>query len=145
MTQETIRIIEEARKLSDSEWACLKAKLLQKSEEELEKKVCNILNEIGISSNSKGYQYLKTAIVLTYNDPTLLDSVTKVLYPKVAEEFNTTWIRVERSMRYVIEIAFFTGNINKIHEVFKSTYSLEKGKTTNSQFIAGIVFYIRNS
>ena len=145
MTQETIRIIEEARKMSDSEWEFLKSKLLKENEEQLEKKVYDILNEIGIPSNVKGYQYLKRAIVLSYNDPTLLDNVTVELYPKIATGFHTSWRGAEKCIRYAIEVAFFKGNIERIHEAFKNSYSFKKGKTTNSQFIVGIVNYIRNS
>lgn len=143
MTKETIRMIEEARNLSDSEWELLKEKLLK--EDEIGGKVCEILKEVGMPANIKGYHYLKSAIILAYNDPTILDYITPKLYPEVAKEFHTTWRNAERCMRQAIERVFERGNMEKIFKIFKYTVSHKKGKLTNSEFIAGVVEYIRNS
>lgn len=146
MTQETIRMIEEARKLSDSEWEERKKERLKQVEAtKIERKIYNILKEIGVPANIKGYRYIKEAIMLAIYKPTILDGITKELYPTLAKNFKATPSRVERDMRHAIEVAFDEGNTEKIYEVFKSIYSPEKGKVSNSQFVAGISEYIRNS
>ena len=44
----------------------------------------------------------------------LLGSVTKVLYPRIAEKFDTTSSRVERAIRHAIEVAWSRNNIDTI-------------------------------
>ena len=66
----------------------------------------------------------------------LINGVTKVLYPKVAEEYNTTASRVERAIRHAIEVAWSRGNLEAINRVFGFTVDTRRGKPTNSEFIA---------
>lgn len=152
-TIEKIRIMEEARKLSDSEWEELKSKMLNSNMEEKgqvlklndEKEVSVILKQIGIPSSIKGHEYIKKAIFISLNNPKVLHGITKELYPKLAKEFKTPWYCVERCIRHAVEVAIQRGNMEKINEIFGYTYSSEKGKPTNAEFIAGIVDYIQNS
>lgn len=146
MTMETIRLIEHARNLSDSEWEQFKQKLVKEVESTgLEKRVSNLLIQLGVPMKNRGFKYLKEAIIISLKNPKVLDGITKRLYPAIAKEFDTTWERVERCIRSAIEYAFRKGNMRKIHEIFKDTYSVDKGKTTNLEFLVGIVEYIKIS
>ena len=68
----------------------------------------------------------------------LLGAVTKELYPKIADEFNTTPSRVERAIRHAIEVAWSRGSVDTINQLFGYTVHNIKGKPTNSEFIAMI-------
>jgi len=152
-TIEKIRIMEDIRKLSDSEWEEVKAKMLGSvmedenvvSKNKIEKKVSEILKEIGIPASITGYEYIKRAVMISLENPKVVQRITKELYPRLAKEFGTPWYCAERCMRHAIEIAIQRGNMEKIDEIFGYTYSSEKGKPTNAQFIAGIVEYIQNN
>ncbi|SDE51577.1 Sporulation initiation factor Spo0A C terminal, partial [Bhargavaea beijingensis] len=76
------------------------------------------------------------AITMVYHDVDLLGSVTKVLYPEIAEKFNTTPSRVERAIRHAIEVAWNRGNYEVISKMFGYTVHHMKSKPTNSEFIA---------
>ena len=76
------------------------------------------------------------AIVETVKDKSLMDSVTKILYPKIADYFEVSPSRVERAIRRAIEVAFERGNIEVLEQYFGYTVDAEKGKPTNSEFIA---------
>lgn len=102
----------------------------------LEEEVTEILHQIGIPAHIKGYLYLRDAIIMVVEDIDLLGSVTKVLYPNIAERFNTTPSRVERAIRHAIEVAWSRNNIDVIKKFFGYTIKTEKGKPTNSEFIA---------
>ena len=52
--------------------------------------ISDALCQIGVPAHIKGYQYLRCAIMMTVNNPDLINSVTKELYPAVAKEFSTT-------------------------------------------------------
>lgn len=110
---------------------------------DLEVSISNIIHEIGVPAHIKGYMYLREAISMVYNDVELLGSVTKILYPEVADKFKTTPSRVERAIRHAIEVAWTRGNIDTIKCLFGYTVSTSKAKPTNSEFIAMIADKLR--
>ncbi len=107
-------------------------------DQDLETSVTEIIHEIGIPAHIKGYQYLREAIICAVNDMDVINAVTKVLYPEVAEKFNTTPSRVERAIRHAIEVAWDRGDVEVLQKFFGYTVSGVKGKPTNSEFIAMI-------
>jgi two-component system response regulator (stage 0 sporulation protein A) len=109
----------------------------------LDVEVTNIIREIGIPAHIKGYQYLRDAIMMIINEIELLGAVTKVLYPMIAEKYSTTPSRVERAIRHAIEVAWNRGNMDMINRLFGYTVKLEKGKPTNSEFMAMIADKLR--
>jgi len=109
----------------------------------LDIEVTRIIHEVGIPAHIKGYLYLREAILLVIDDVELLGLVTKELYPSVARKYKTTPSRVERAIRHAIEVAWNRGNINAIHRIFSHTVSKERGKPTNSEFIAMVADMLR--
>jgi two-component system response regulator (stage 0 sporulation protein A) len=105
--------------------------------------VTSIIREIGIPAHIKGYQYLRDAIMMIVNEIELLGAVTKVLYPMIADKYSTTPSRVERAIRHAIEVAWSRGNMDMINRIFGYTVKLEKGKPTNSEFMAMIADKLR--
>ncbi len=105
--------------------------------------ITGVIHEIGVPAHIKGYQYLREAILMVYNDVEILGSVTKVLYPQIAEQFSTTSSRVERAIRHAIEVAWSRGNSEAIAQLFGYTVSMSKAKPTNSEFIAMIADKLR--
>lgn len=109
----------------------------------LEKDVTNIIHEIGIPAHIKGHRYVRMAIMLCVNNVSVMNSVMVEVYTAIAEEFHTTPSRVERAIRYAIEIAWSRGNMETINDLFGYTVDIGKGKPTNSEFIALIADKIR--
>lgn len=105
--------------------------------------VTDIIHQIGIPAHIKGYHYLRKAIVLSVNDQKMLENITKLLYPTVAEDFSTTSNRVERAIRHAIETAWNRGNTDVLTDMFGYTVNANKGKPTNSEFIALITDMLR--
>lgn len=112
---------------------------------DLEKDVTEMIHEIGVPAHIKGYQYLREAIMMSVNDIEMLSSITKVLYPTIAEKYDTTPSRVERAIRHAIEVAWNRGRMETLNALFGYTISTGKGKPTNSEFIALIADKIRLS
>lgn len=112
-------------------------------EHDLETDVTNIIHEIGVPAHIKGYQYLREAIMMSVNDIDMLNSITKILYPTIAKEYQTTASRVERAIRHAIEVAWSRGKMDTIDELFGYTIHNGKGKPTNSEFIALVADKIR--
>ncbi len=106
--------------------------------EDLETQVTKIIHRIGVPAHIKGYQYLRTAIMMAVEDREIINTVTKVLYPTVAEQYSTTPSRVERAIRHAIEVAWDRGDIDVLNSYFGYTIQNSRGKPTNSEFIAMI-------
>ena len=121
------------------------AKMSQRkpSEETLEAQISRILHTIGIPAHIKGYAYLRSAIIMTVEDPDIINYVTKSLYPSVAKSHHTTTSRVERAIRHAIEIAWARGDVETLNSFFGDTISRQRGKPTNSEFIAMIADKLR--
>ncbi len=111
--------------------------------DDMEVVVTDIIHQLGVPAHIKGYHYLRTAILYSIEDKTLLDSVTKLLYPTVAGIYDTTSSRVERAIRHAIEIAWDRGNVDTLNSFFGYTVDTGKGKPTNSEFIALITDKLR--
>lgn len=109
----------------------------------IEEEVTCILHEVGVPPHLKGYQFLREAITMVIGDLNVINSITKLLYPSIASEFNTTPSRVERAIRHSIEVAWSRGNIDNINSLFGFTVNIEKGKPTNSEFIAMVADKLR--
>jgi two-component system response regulator (stage 0 sporulation protein A) len=105
--------------------------------------ITQIIHEIGVPAHIKGYHYLREAIGIVFNDVEILGSITKTLYPRIADRFKTTPSRVERAIRHSIEVAWGRGNVDAIRAVFGYTVSASKTKPTNSEFIAMIADKLR--
>lgn len=109
----------------------------------LEVKITEILHEVGVPAHIKGYQYLRTSIIEVINNIELLGAITKELYPNIASKYCTTPSRVERAIRHAIEVAWTRGKIETINNIFGYTIHNNKGKPTNSEFIAMIADKLR--
>ena len=110
---------------------------------QVEAMVTNVIHEIGIPAHIKGYQYIRRAIMMAIYDLDIMNSVTKELYPTIAENFSTTSSRVERAIRHAIEVAWGRGQQDTVENIFGYTVSAAKGKPTNSEFIAMIADKLR--
>ncbi len=112
-------------------------------ENDLEIEITNLIHEIGVPAHIKGYQYLRDAITIVVEDMDILSAVTKELYPTIAKMNDTTPSRVERAIRHAIEVAWNRGRIETIDALFGYTVKNDKGKPTNSEFIAIIADKLR--
>jgi two-component system, response regulator, stage 0 sporulation protein A len=110
---------------------------------DLEKDITNIIRKVGIPAHIKGYQFLRHGITMVFGNMDLLSAITKELYPAIAKKNNTTPTRVERAIRHAIEVSWNRGEIEIINSLFGYTVHNNKGKPTNSEFIALIADKLR--
>ncbi|NLM63293.1 MAG: sporulation transcription factor Spo0A [Mollicutes bacterium] len=105
--------------------------------------ISRILHELGIPSHIKGYQYIREAITIIYDNPEIIGGITKELYPELAERFDTIVSRVERAIRHAIEVSWNRGNWEMMEEIFGHSVDIDKAKPTNSEFIVTIADKLR--
>jgi len=102
----------------------------------LEEKITNIFITVGIPAHIKGYYFLREAIKMAIETPEIVNSITKKLYPSIAERFETSASKVERAIRHAIEVAWNRGKIENINSVFGVKVYSNNEKPTNGEFIA---------
>lgn len=103
---------------------------------QLEEKITNIFITVGIPAHIKGYQFLREAIKMAIDNPEIINSITKKLYPSIAERFETSASKVERAIRHAIEVAWNRGKIENINALFGIRVYSNNEKPTNGEFIA---------
>ena len=118
-------------------------KVDSKGEYNLEAMVTNIIHEVGVPAHIKGYQYLRDGIMMVVKDIEVINQITKQLYPDLAKKYKTTPSRVERAIRHAIEVAWGRGQLETVENIFGYTVNANKGKPTNSEFIAMIADKLR--
>jgi two-component system response regulator (stage 0 sporulation protein A) len=130
--------IAESRAQAKSHMGYMSSSPQKNPQPDLEMMVTEIIHQIGVPAHIKGYHYLRDSIMLVIQQPDIIDSVTKQLYPTVAKKNNTTSSRVERAIRHAIEVAWDRGDVDTLNSYFGYTIHNGRGKPTNSEFIAMI-------
>ena len=114
-----------------------------KSTYNLESRIVEVLRDLGVPTNLKGYDYLRSAIAMCVEDKTILESIIGRLYPEMAKRYHTTPSRVERAIRHAIEVAWDRCDFDVMRQYFGNTISPSRGKTTNSEFVSCVVNQLR--
>ena len=120
-----------------------KKELLEIQEKDIQIKVTNLLHSLGIPSHIKGYQYIRSAILMVYDNPSFIGGITKELYPDLSIKYNTSIQRVERAIRHAIEVSWLRGDIDLMEEIFGHSVDIDRAKPTNSEFIVTIADKLR--
>ena len=105
--------------------------------------ISKMLHELGMPSHIKGYQYIREAISMVYDNPDIVGGITKELYPELATKFDTTVSRVERAIRHAIEVSWNRGDWDLMEEIFGHSIDIDKAKPTNSEFIVTVADKLR--
>lgn len=102
----------------------------------MDERITSIFLSIGIPAHIKGYQFLKEAIKIVIREPEMINSITKRLYPAIAQNFETSPSKVERAIRHAIEVAWNRGRIENLNTIFGYNIYTKNDKPTNGEFIA---------
>jgi hypothetical protein len=102
----------------------------------IDERISHIFITVGIPAHIKGYQFLREAIKLAVDNPSIINSITKQLYPSIAKKFTTTPSKVERAIRHAIEVGWNRGRADRVNDIFGVKAFDRKDKPTNGEFIA---------
>ncbi len=109
----------------------------------LQVSISKLLHDLGIPSHIKGYQFLRDAVKMLFDDPNIVGGITKELYPELANKYNTTVSRVERSIRHAVEVSWNRGDLKLMENIFGHSVDIDRAKPTNSEFIVTIADKLR--
>jgi two-component system, response regulator, stage 0 sporulation protein A len=105
-------------------------------ERSLDETITSIFLTIGIPAHIKGYQFLRKGVKMVMEEPTIINAITKQLYPGIAKTYDTSASKVERAIRHAIEVAWSRGKIENINKIFGYNIYTKNDKPTNGEFIA---------
>ncbi len=118
-------------------------KIIELENRDVQIQVTKLLHALGIPSHIKGYQLIRSAILMVYENPGFIGGITKELYPDLSSKFNTSVQRVERAIRHAIEVSWLRGDIDLMDEIFGHSVDIDRAKPTNSEFIVTIADKLR--
>lgn len=102
----------------------------------LEEKISKIFINVGIPPHIKGYNFLREGVKMAVQDPSIINNITKKLYPMIGEKYSTSASKVERAIRHAIEVAWNRGRIESINSILGVRAYIGAEKPTNGEFIA---------
>ena len=102
----------------------------------LDEKISKIFINVGIPPHIKGYSFLREGVKMAVEDPDIINSITKKLYPMIGKRYSTTASKVERAIRHAIEVAWNRGRIDNINSLLGVRAYVGAEKPTNGEFIA---------
>ncbi len=102
----------------------------------LEEKISKIFINVGIPPHIKGYNFLREGVVMAVKEPSIINNITKKLYPLIGEKYQTSSSKVERAIRHAIEVAWNRGRIDSINSILGVRAYVGAEKPTNGEFIA---------
>ena len=106
------------------------------NEKELDLVIGRLFVGLGISPHIKGFNYLRSAIIMLIKEPGLIGAVTKELYPRIGKKYDTTPSKVERAIRHAIEVAWNRGRTSVFNDMLGVEAFTANEKPTNSEFMA---------
>lgn len=98
-------------------------------------RVSRLLSEIGVPRNLLGCSYLRTALILLLEEPSLGRTLTRSLYPRIARQHDTSAQSVERAIRHAIAQTFARGGEGYRAALGRLASSVGE-KPTNAEFLA---------
>lgn len=99
-------------------------------------RVSRLLSEIGVPANLLGCAYLRTGLTLLLQEPALGRTITRSLYPRIAQAHQTDARSVERAIRHAIAQTFARGGGTGYHAALGRLASSVGDRPTNSEFLA---------
>ncbi|MBR4407168.1 MAG: sporulation initiation factor Spo0A C-terminal domain-containing protein [Clostridia bacterium] len=96
----------------------------------------DILLLIGMPGALLGFKYLVEAIKMVIEDENYLDSITKVLYPVIAEKYDTKSNSVERAIRHAIGVSWNKDRVLMLNDLFGAEFFVSTERPSNGEFIA---------
>lgn len=102
----------------------------------------DLLHNLGVPSNLKGYWYIIKAIELLIIKK---ENNLSNIYKEISIQYNTKISNIESSIRYAIEISWNRGDIDLIDKIFGYSIDISRVKPTNTEYITSIVEIIINN
>lgn len=137
-------VLERARDLlgaapKHTAWDASGVSTVASGDADIDRSLTSLLIDIGIPASLSGYTYLREAIHMVIDTGITPDgALSKLIYPVIARKYAKTPASVEKAIRTAIETAWMRGHTELLNRLFGYTVNAQRGKPTNTEFIAMI-------
>lgn len=73
----------------------------------IQKRLFILLSMLGVPGSISGYDYIKDALLISFDNNYRLPPVSKILYPQIAKKYGKTSSQVERAIRHAGSMSSF--------------------------------------
>lgn len=108
---------------------------LADEKEIIKKRIRKELFNIGFTTSYIGTEYLIAALLTISDNPDTALSVSKVLYPKIAKQYNTQSTNVEKAIRIAIERTWKNANLMSLTKYYPYEVVNKNARPSNKEFI----------
>lgn len=123
-------------RLKETEEKTFESGAIKDNLKSIDEKISKIFINVGIPPHIKGYSFLREGVKMAINEPSIINNITKKLYPMIGEKYETSPSKVERAIRHAIEVAWNRGRIDSINSILGVKAYVGQEKPTNGEFIA---------
>lgn len=102
----------------------------------IESELSNYMLAGGLPANLQGFQFLKESVMEVVKDPSLMQQLTKKLYPMIAERHHINAAVVERSMRHAVDVAYRSQSLYGLNDMLQAPFFINNEKPCNGTMIA---------
>lgn len=100
-----------------------------------------LVRALGIGATYRGYRYLISALSLCLEDEDYLLGISKILYPQIAQTYQTSASSVERDLRTVITVCWERGNRQLLQQLSPCPLAV---KPTTGEFLDILTNHLRH-
>lgn len=104
----------------------------------LQERASALLEQIGMHSTLRGFEYLSWAAALACGHEEKLFAVGRRLYQPIAQHLGTSPQNVERLIRHAVESTMNADRAREMYGFFGNTIDPTRGKPTNAQMISAL-------
>lgn len=115
----------------------------EKAEQTMRHNLEHELEMMGIKRRMVGFDLLVEAVMLYIKSEEDHVHITNDIYAEISRSKHITSMNVERAIRSAIESVFTWGDMKRLTRYYPFPYEEERGRPTNSQFIANMAERIR--
>lgn len=112
--------------------------------QQIQRAAHEILTDLGMPAHLVGYRYCATALVLVIEKPEYLKTLTKGLFPAVAQKYGISWTQVSRAIRHAVECVWIRGDPGFLERCWGSSVKPYMGRPTNGEFLSKCAELLRD-
>lgn len=108
-----------------------------------QKKIKQILLEIGMSPALLGYEYLAQCVYLCWQDSARLHDLIASVYNEVAQHCGTTFQRVERNIRHAVRVFANRNHVQELNRLLGVRLYISGDYPSNGELIGYLTEYMQ--
>lgn len=110
----------------------------------IQKRLFILLSMLGVPGSISGYDYIKDALLISFDNNYRLPPVSKILYPQIAKKYGKTSSQIERAIRHAIERSISRCDPKILFFIFGYTIDSKKNKPTNTEYISQLINFFES-